>query len=80
MSTQIHCILSFLLKCFKDTRRGVFLLDKTEIKNFAHVDRYIRGLPICNGNKNEDINTFIFPKKGKLHFKNRVKAHDAEVK
>ena len=56
------CFLIFLLESFRDTRRGVFPLDKTEIKNFASSGSHIRVLPICNSDQTENIKTLNFPK------------------
>ena len=60
----------------------MFPLDKTEIKNFASSGSHIRGLPICNSDQTKKILIHLTfqSKKGKLHFKNGVKAYDAGTK
>ena len=70
-----------MLKSFKDTRRGMFLLDKTEIKNSwvwigtlgDYYSVVVTILKIL-------IHLTFQRKKGMLHFENGAKAHDAGAK
>ena len=71
----------FLFKSFKDTRRGVFLLDKIEIKILGVLIGTPGGYQSVVVTKLKILIHLTFQSmKGKLHFKNGVKAHDTGVK
>ena len=66
-----------MLKLFKDTRRGVFLLDKTEIKIFQVWIGTLGGYQSVIATKLEILIHLTFQSmRGKLHFKNGVTAYD----
>ena len=66
-----------MLKSFKDTRRGVFFPDKTEIKNSQVWIGILGGHQSVTVTKLEILIHLTFQSmKGKLHFENRVKAYD----